>query len=1403
MKWKTTTALLLLAGGAVMAGRALLKTEPTIPLEILNDVRARMTKPGYDERAALRDLERALDEARRMGDEPLAVRLLTQHSDILYSIGAYGDARVDIERILAVYQKNNKKLECQVAELQLLEGQIEEAHAKVGRLLRRFPDFGDAWRLRGLLETQMADQRLFDAEDAARATLVADDAVRASELLDELAARAPLDPARIALSHDLRKLFVPRREDRLEDVLNMADGASERFAEARHSYAQSFSDGVEPEAVASFIDLLARAGRGGLAADFGLSARGFKAVERDPAVTARLLETLSDQGREEEYISILKDWPWEERPADAAFYEAACLAFFRAGEWTSLTDPLLRLRTVGTHEQRSMCDYMIGMSYLELGKPDRAIDRLERYLREDPYEAFPDMIADSYYAIARAHRELKKPREREVLEGAVSVAEDYSGEAWLRLVELMLETPNTGYRIPEERWTKGMSLLPRRVDELMDFWKELGEKSLSAAGRDFGEVYGNMQAKALTHPNVDVGPYTLYRIALAHVDAGREKAGQGVAERILRTYPNLLPAIDVIIESHLRRGQDSLAAARILDRIGLTGRDAKASEFLGRLGASPFSPGQLLNAMEIDPTGTGRMVVVRHLIETDQAQSALQALALNDERAASNPEVQLLEARALVALGESKRATNMLEPLMRHRVFGDQALEYLVQARLSTGEPEDLEVLVERLEEHARPDRELVLRVADHLLAAKRGSLASVLLDRLDSEAETRGGDVLQRMALASAIAGDREGTVEALERAEAFSSDGSLEIARILFSIEDRQWTQLPGLVQELGSTDFRPNPRQKAILSILEERLAPAENVATKALEIAPHDPEWALIRAAAAALADEPIELPPFFGKRTRAQTRMFMGRGTDRDPRETLGYLLALDLPGWAIWAGPKIFRIKKEDGGSLWPLYFNVRIMQALGYEVPARKNLRVLTRLHPDFGPGWNMSEAFARQFPEDPMKARAELARLRRDRLAALGPDLSGSPHEVAVDLASNEVMEGNYEEAINGLKRAFTESPDKAYGREILGRLYGREDNFAAAIAQYNKACEALEPGSDHEIVEEYLELLYTALETDESPAVQDLIRRAVALLNQRFPTDPLVPLAASRLEILDDPLNPDLMVGRVTRNLEDFRRRTGDVPLDSLRKGGARAWVEFLIDLSPDVAEDLIEEELLVTPGNLDLWLLLARTHESRGQQERALELYENIVRMSGSPEAHRGAAWILAEQGAVADAIEQHLEIADQLGEDEFQKRSEFIRLRAALQHGNLDSRALTRGLEQMWKRRSRISDEVSPIEIGRTYTRLLMARRHPEDMETLVQVTDEYLEAVGDDPYAGDLALALSGLAAQAKPRYVEAKPRKSRNGDDEAGDEEDAEAEGAPDEDGPTAAKPEPDAESESSESGA
>ena len=1367
MKWTTATGLIVLAGAAAMAGKVAFTPRDVSPHQVLNDVKARMTQPGYDERAALRDLERALEDARAADNAKLAVRLLLVHSQILRDLGAYADARADLERVLAVYQPGNRSLACQVAELQLLEGQLDEALSRVKRLLRRVPDSGEAWRLRGLLEVRMAEEQVVLAEDIARMALVSEEAERATALLRDLASRSLRDPARVALAHELRELFVPRREDRLEEVLNTVDEASKIYAEARASYAQSFADGIEPASVQAFVELLESAGHGDLAADFGLCASNFQEVAYDDLFTASLLDVLSRQGREEEVSKVLTAWPWDDLPADATFYEAACMALYEARQWREMADPINQLRRVGGERERSLGSFLVGVSNLELGRYEKAIEWLNRYLTDDPVEVVPNSVGIAWLGQARAYRALRKPKERQILEGAVAEAPDIDGDVWLRLVELMVQAPNAGYRIPEERWTKGMSLLPARTHELVDTWAELGEKSLAAAGHDFDVLYDKMRRQSTSLPTVDVGPYTMYRIARRHLQRGREKGAQKVAERLLRRYPNLVPAMDVIIESFLARNQTSLAADRLLERIRLTGRDHQAAAYIRRLGAEPFTSHQRMEAIRIDPTGTGRLATAAHLLGSGEPQRALRALELT-RNIEDKPEIRMLLAETLIALGRFDEADQHLNTLLEDEVLGARALAALVRARLGSRDAQGVEALVERLRTTEGVAPELVLQVVDSLIANRKPALAQVLLDQLDSERSTRGGEVYRRMALAWAVSraedeqeqhrNDRAAQT-ALDRAEAFVADGSIEVTRLLFAIEDHDWTALPALVQDVRDSDFRATPLQAAIFACLGEQLAEAEQLARQGLSKAPHSAEWGIVLAVAQVLKNETPELPEFFGAKARGETLTFLRGSSDqkRDPRLVLGYLLAFDLPGWAAWATPRILRLQRTQAraGTLWPTYLSARALAAAGHREAARRSLELLTRINPDFGPAWDMLEHNI-EAELDGDRFHPELVALRAQRFEALGPKLAGSRHRIAVDRAAQLFVDGKTDAAQAKLTEAFNEDEtDASYGRELLARIFAAKDP-ARALVHYKRALEGLRPASDHELVAEFLAMLEEAMQRRNrggSELREELVRRTLTQMQQMFPDDPLVALANVRMQVAEDSRNPDLAVGRVSRALDEFRTRTGGRPLESLRHGSATAWVDYLLTLAPDLAEALVRTDLAATPGDLDLWLLLARTRGERGHRDEALDMYRSLVAMSNDPRAHYGVAWMLAERGGAQGAIETHLRTADEAtAGGEISARSTFVRVRGELLDSKPNHEGIIDALEKLWRRRRILGSDVPPLDLGRVYTRALMERRAPVDLERLATLGEEFSRQAQDHPYVEDLARALAGLASQLEPR---------------------------------------------------
>ena len=332
-----------------------------------------------------------------------------------------------------------------------------------------------------------------------------------------------------------------------------------------------------------------------------------------------------------------------------------------------------------------------------------------------------------------------------------------------------------------------------------------------------------------------------------------------------------------------------------------------------------------------------------------------------------------------------------------------------------------------------------------------------------------------------------------------------------------------------------------------------------------------------------------------------------------------------------------------------------------------------------------------------------------------------------------------------------------DASYGRELLGRIFAEKKDPTRAMVHYKRALEGQRPTSDNELVAEFLAMLEEAGKRRGNAQLRDeQVSRTLAQLQQQFPADPLVALANVRSQVSADSRNPDLTVGRVSRALREFRERTGHKPLEALRRGSAEAWVMYLLTVAPDLAEALVREDLGQTPGNVDLWVLLARTRAERGHADEALKLYRSVVAMSNDPRAHHGVAWMLAERGGSQNAIESHLRSADEaVDSPRASNRSTFVRVRAELLDPNPNLPGIIDALEKLWRRRRLIGQEVPALDLGRVYVRALMARRSPEDIERLASLGDEYSRQADDAPYSEHLARALAGLSTQLEPRDPE------------------------------------------------
>ena len=686
-----------------------------------------------------------------------------------------------------------------------------------------------------------------------------------------------------------------------------------------------------------------------------------------------------------------------------------------------------------------------------------------------------------------------------------------------------------------------MSLLPERTEELFPTWVELGEESLRSEHRDFEQMYQNLRQEGRFLPVTKVGPYTRYRIATRHLEDGGHGSVMHICRELLAEYPDLVPALDTMIESTIARGLDREAIRLVIERLALVGVDDATRDFLERIDAAAYTPQQLMSAMRADPFGAGRAVVARHFLDVGEPERAWRALADVAQEPSGNDPLRLIRGRTLNALGRHAQALEELESLGQRGKLDGELLEALAEAYLRVGSEEAVEALIGRLLEQKLIDRDATLAVVDRLLERGRFGQAARLLERLDAEVELRGGDVLMHMALGSALSGDRAAASEALERAEAFVDDGGVELLRVLIAIDERDWTYLPELVSDVRAAKHELTPYVDAILALLEERLEAGNQMAESGLRENPASAEWMLLRAAARMLVAADIEPPSYAGRKAAEQTiAVLRGEtGAGRDPREILGSLLALDVDGWAVWAARGVERMSAEGSGGLWPAYLESRVMHGLGRNDEARAILERLTRRFPRFGPGWDaLLEQYHLQYAENPYHGR--ILGTRKNRLRAVGRESPDDRLQIALDAASEKLLAGKLAEAADDIQRALDQSEgNTSRVRALLGRLYWATGQTRRAVVEYDRACEDLGPGSAHALVAEFLGVLRKARSGVQREARKPRRKRErlsaehvagyLDSLEARFPQDPLIPLERTRIEIDRDRRNPDLYASR----------------------------------------------------------------------------------------------------------------------------------------------------------------------------------------------------------------------------------------------------------------------------------
>jgi hypothetical protein len=1386
MKWTTAASLVVALGFLGFVTKAIFVPDHVPAREVVANVRASLSDPGLDFGRTLRVLDRALGGPEAEADEALAIEILTLRSEVFELIGSYTDARTDLERIQGMYGVADAALELSAARLQAREGQLEEAWQRVGRLLAREPELGAAWLLRGRLERDRARQHVERAVADCGVALVSRSALVAAGIARQIAARDIEDPTRSRLAADLREIFLPRHESDLQRVLEEVDEASRLNGAARHSYGQAIESGVDAEAVKAFLDLLVQGGQADLAVEFGLAAIALDELSDDGSVHESLLDAMRGLGQDGRALALLDGWPWRERVTELTFNRKAARLFYDLAAWKEVAGPTAQMKELGGPQDRSYAHFYQGLVHhqraLQLEdaeKHEKAISTLTDFLAGQAPQPVPDAAGIAYLAMARSHRELQQERlERQSLMGAIEVAPRLSGEAYLRLVELQRNSPNVGFRIPEVNWTRGMALLPQRTAELYSTWETLGVASLAADDVDFKSLVTRVRQLGEAAPTRSVGPFTLHRLSREHFAAGNLLGALAVARDLYDEYPGLLPALDTLIDTLLARGSRLQAAVRILERLRLVGADEASRAYLAQVRLDSFDAAQRLELVRRDALGLGRRLVAEHHLERGDPELALRALRVVEDDEA--PELELLRALALLELERGDEAAEAAARALTVERLRPAALEALVRARLLGDDEPALARVVEGVLAEETLDRELVLRLADRLIAGSRPALASSLLDRLDAHRETRGGDVLVRMALAHALAGDGAAAAEALERAEAFIGDGRVELTRLYLTLDGRDWLQLPRRVAALRAGGFSPGPLQSAILALLDENLDAGLAEARAGLEAEPQSGAWALVLAAAQLLADDELELPSYFGADAVYQARQFLrGDGeTQRDPREGLGLLLALEQPGWGLWVLPRLVRAYSEGGGSLWPQYLAARAEAALGQHAHALSSAERLTQAFPGFGPAWDTLEQERRRgHADDPHHP--DLLLVREGRLRALGDQHAGTPAQLAMDRATARAAGGEVSEAIADLERfverAAPRDREQSEVRAFLAHLLAERGNYSSAAAHYLDAIQSQPPRAAAVLVPALLGTLTRATRAGVPPRARlepDQVAAILAALAERLPTDPHVALAVVRHELSRDARNLSLAVNRATGAYEALRQRTEGKTLDELRPGAGAAWAAFLRELSPQLAVQILTEELERAPANVTLWLQLARAQESLGDETVAVGLLQTAIDLSDDPRAHQEMARLVARRGGDPEVIERHLAFADAAEGRQDSYRTQFIRARTDLQRTGRRPVRIVERLQDLWEVREEFSDEVSSLELGLTYAAALLQRLEGNDARILHKLVRTMQPYAFGDPYALDMLDAYGGVTRALRARVDAAQAAEAAGAGEEAAGEE-------------------------------
>ena len=1359
MKWTTATALFLAIAAGGVGVTAVVNRKPKDPEEVLQEIRRESESPAFNRDAAVEKLAKALNDPRIRDDVELEARLRRTRAGIFRDLGLYSDARADLEILQSTNPAADRELELEIVKLTALEGQRETALARVRTQTKPGSDFGEGWAMRAQLEVESANAGLTAAIDEASTSLASSDLARITGVITELAARAPEDHKREALLTKLSDAFYGGSESTSSAILSLLIPARQNFQRARGDFANALNFLVRPDIILSLSELLEEAGQIELSVKLHRAARNIPEIAQDPDVMAAFLGQLLATNRVPEGVRVLRSWDYK-LGGTLEFYRSAGEVFFRAEEFSALPPVANGLRNyggdLGTDWSRffrmvpsianATSQKKRGFINVPAETMLERIARLKAFAKEeDSPEPFIGARSVAWFWLADAYAYLGDDAgERQVLKEALRRMPERSSEDWVRLAQLLKKAPKILWYDVENAYSHALNLDPTRTAELAPDWYEAGNEYLSTRGETLDDLIGLLQRGGFSALNPDaVGPSVMTQIALHQLAIGELYDAIRASESAREEFRQLVPPLDIIIRAKLASTRLRAPKDAIIERIESAGIDEQVESFMSQLREGRLDGEELVRAIRAAPLRFGKPAVARYYLTLDDPARAGQALVdLAD--ASAPPELKLLRAKLLVEGTQYEKALGELAGLEKDPVLRSEALLLRMEALIGSEQLDQLDPVAAQMRSHPEPEDEkeaaeilnAQLLAVDRLASAGRFDLALKNIDVLDTNPDTRTPEFYRRRVLIDALTLNERGrsvAQEAIERAEPYLNDGTPEMTAIVLAVAGREWTQLPELVDRLLDSDFRPDSKQEAALALLGERLDSGTRAAVEGLERNPRDPDWGFLSAVTASLVDGRIRLPEWFGPDAAGDAdRLLRGQAgsSPQDPRDAVVLYLMSSREEWSAWVIPRIAEIAENTGSTLWTTWLYSRVLEATGKRVASAANAARLTDAHPRFGPGHDIAVRLAeRRHPAEPLHP--QVARARRIRLQSLGEELIADPIEIRLAKAGELARRGKNIEAILELAPVVNSGGIAATeGRLTLGLLMIRAEQFSGAAEQLEAALSS-DPGVFKEVVIDSLlaalrETITSAREGGRtSEGQRDMLTENEALsildrLQEQYPLDPMI--ALTQLQLLPTLSSAERGV-RAAKVLDRLYLDSGRKPLDQLRRGCTRRWINFLSPIAPDVAQAVLERDLVLEPGNLDLWQLSGDVAELRNDRESARSYYETLMAIDPRPETAFALAEIMIEDGANPRGSKTILAQASR-AQAGGSARAIYLQTVAELRDRYLDNKSswapklinIVPRLSELWKSRERIRKEVDPLDLGLLYTDALFRRLSAIELE---------------------------------------------------------------------------------------